>query len=210
MSRTAYPMAADLAARLLECPTVTLELVNGINLQSKCERSRREFEGATGRRFIPVQQTRPYRWTGNSNGFLSLNADLVSVTSLTVGGTAYTQGVDYELWPMGADLDGLPFTMVRFLNKFIARDAAISINALWGMPSFEEDAFGAMLDGAALLCVPEMSLNVSNGLTKSKEGDTEYTYGNSNTVPFQKESATWQMTVDDGKQRYTKVAVGLG
>lgn len=73
----------------------------------------RDIEGWTHRYFYPTTTTRyPDPWRQIHGGILWLNSniyELCSVSSLTVDGVTWTQGVDFYLEPE----DGPPFTTIR-------------------------------------------------------------------------------------------------
>lgn len=209
----AYPTQNDLLA-LLGSAKIPASITGSMDLTTKINTARSDFETDTGRNFLPVIQTRTFRPPTYPRRLLDLRADLAAnPTSLTVSGVLLTLGVDYVMGPENADADAEPWLWVEFANPIVVMNITriVSITGSWGYGlTLPDDVWQAMLSGAAWLCYPEMAAATSKGLLMKREGDVakEFARG-AGTGPYATEAAAWRSQYEAAKQQYTRVAVGL-
>lgn len=96
----------------------TLDQADALRLNRRiadgCRAGTRAVEGELHRRFYPLTATRyldPRRVSGETLWVNDIDNEIISLTSLTVDGTLYTEGTDYYL-----DYIGPPYTAIRLLR----------------------------------------------------------------------------------------------
>lgn len=123
----------------------------------------RRFIGQTGRRFIPVTETRYYDWPDVDGGRqeLLLRSDLLSLTTLTAGGIAIPSA-DYFLHPA----DGPPYWKIEIdsssassLQAGLTNQRAIEAAGVWAVSGDTEPA-GAL--AAAISTAGATALDCTN------------------------------------------------
>ncbi len=89
--------------------------------------------------------------TGGGGNILRLNAGLLSVSSLTIGGVAKTEGTDFYLMRHRPDM---PAYAIRFRSVVYGEPGDISIEGDWGRMADSDDAANqAVLNlGAQMAC----------------------------------------------------------
>lgn len=217
MARTAYPTAGDLQV-LLTASGVLLDLSAGgliyLDLEGAVTAARQQFEELTGRTFLAYSQARRYDSPVNLRGILDLRADLLSLESVTAGGTALVSGRDFVLGPANADLNGRPWSWIEFIQLFrsglspqIRQD--IRVTGSWGYSAqVPEDVWQAILAGAAARVAPQIALGISRGLLLWREGDVMEEYGRTpGTTPLVAEAGMWVTQFGAAAARYRRVAV---
>lgn len=159
------------------------------------------MEEQTGRRFLPLAQTRTYDPPAGPKAVIPLNADLIRLTGpVTIQGTALTQDSDFFLGPPGADQDGRPWAWIEFVSYFpsplsVYQRKSITVPGLWGYaddgqgnPAIPDDVWDGVAQLAAALCLPEMLVDVSNGLVQLEKA----TYvTRDNASPITAAAAAW-------------------
>lgn len=197
MPRPAYPEAEDLAALLAATP---LDIPDTLDFDSKVAEARDDWEARTD--WLPYladaddseRTFDPPGWGGSRT--LPLGGGLVSLTSLTVDGTALVSGTDFRLRPANAPAQGRPYTSAEFLCGGwggshwggYGPPGSVVIVGRWGrVAALEDNVWGAILGYAASLCVPELALTVSNGLAKIDDA----TFAGGGVTPLSAEGAQW-------------------
>lgn len=140
-------------------------------LSRAIEAASRGIDGATHRRFWPELATRYFDWPNPSSGRayrLWLNSnDLISVTTLTSGGTAIPAGTTGYLLRRSDDRDEPPYTHVELSTSGSAsfgggpsHQRDIAITGLWGYRNDETTA-GAL--ESAIATTSTTVVDVTNG-----------------------------------------------
>ena len=214
-----YPVDSDLVALFDSCQIVDTGGVafGKINLAAKLGAAITWWEKATGWRpyLVPVDQgtgdpvitTRLFD-IPHASRILELRAGLLSVTSLTIFDLPYDQDTDFFLEPANAASEVEPYTHIRFLGRLHSRlPNAIAITGVWGnCASCPFDAWEAILENAALRCVPELALGISKGLYERRAGDELERFAGSGQSPLSAEAALWKdysETTAHSKKRIT-------
>lgn len=183
MPQAAYPTDLELAA-WLETAGFSADLIASLDLEAAMAAGIRTFEERTGRRFLATSETREFDLPTHPRGILDLKADLSSVTSLTVQGTAQVAGTGYRLLPTNAADDGRPYAQVQFARFWrptwpvAAVWGAVSITGLWGWgATIPDDVWQGMLQSAGLVLFPQIAQSQSGGLEMWSEADVTERYG---------------------------------
>lgn len=202
MSRAAYPTAVDLTDFLTTVNGITVDILAGMDLDDMASQGQTQFEGAISRRLLAVTQSRTFTPPSQPRMPLFFRADLVSLTSLTIQGQTKTVGVDFELGPDNADLDGNPWqwarplTMLWPLNRFLGR--VVTVTGSWGYgATIPEDAWQAILRQGALNAWPQIHRALTSGMQRMKEGDVDYTF-----TDIEKQVQGWSEAITRAETRY--------
>lgn len=192
MGKADYPTEADLKNEILSTGIIddlTEAPVSRIPWATHLLAARQAVETATGRRFKAVVSTRKFD-APDSGTVLKLDADLVSITSVSVGGQPKTLDTDYFGLPTNAPSDGKPYTLIEFACWLPQGRRNIEVTGPWGFSlEVPELAWDAILADAALRCVPALETAISNGLKSIKLGQDSYTFGENGV--FSVAAATW-------------------
>ena len=153
---------------------------------------------ATTRLFDPPGSSGAGRSSpGRGARCLYLRAGLLSLTSLAVGvvpdptgnytdgigtaGTLLTQNLNFYLRPQDAGYRGEGFTEVEFLSPIRGVPQSVAVTGVWGRTlTLPGDVREAILQMAAMQCVPEMQMALSNGLVKID--DVQFVTGDSSPL----------------------------
>ncbi len=215
---TANPDAEDLRAFLGPVMIVLgRNLPATIDYQTRIDAARNYIEGQIGRTLLPSTQTRKYDPPTNVRATLDLQADFLSISSLTVQGKAFVADTDYILEPYNADVDGKPFRWIVFLQPtwpfpiLLAQRRSVVITGVVGMAAtMQAQAWDAILCQGAINCYPELALSISRGRQMQKEGDVEEMYARGqNTGPLLEEREAWALRVSQAITNLQVVEVGL-
>lgn len=113
----------------------------------------REFQNRTGHRPFVAKQTATTRYFQSTdfNGYLDFNRNAVSIESVTVGGTTYTQDSTWFADPINAEDDDVPYSGVQFTTRINGpRPNHIAVAARWGRYArWPQDAWLACMRLAA-------------------------------------------------------------
>ena len=205
--QAAYPTDADLLELIQSTGVIDTSGTNfgRMRLQDKIDSAIGDWEQRTGwEPFLAdgVDVTRLYDPPGpnvtRQGGILNLrgggkklflDAGLVALTSLNVAGIAYELGTMFWLRPDNAPARRKPFTWIEFLVPVFGSPQSVSITGRWGFwTAIRQQVFEAVLQHAAELCVPQIALNVSNGLYKVD--DVQYA-GSGGMTPLSTERQEW-------------------
>lgn len=207
MARDLYPTGGDVGQFLTDSKLKHA----GLDLGSAALLGREVVERETDRVFLAVSATREFDPPVGNNGVLDLGVDLVSLSSLTYGGTAWTAGTDYRLQPVNATVEGKPFSMIRFNRRWqsplpFSQQGSLVITGLWGYSAkIPEDVWQAMRAAAAVTLLPAISFGLTRGLVSWSDEDTTENYGKD---PLGNLAATWGAIRSGAIARYKRVAVG--
>lgn len=210
---SSWPSTTDLTSFLGAISGLTYS--SGLVTSSRVTAAVRWLERETG--WIPFQGASATRtfdppgsgasYLANYKGgerFLRLDAGLVSVTSMTVGTTAFTEGTDF--WLMG---NSAPYQVIEFAVPVLGAARSVSIVGVWGFcaaASIPDDAWQAVLYHAA---GEVMLFDKQAKLQKAVEwkiGDASKRYGFENT------NQLGQSFLDDAKMiasQFKRVTVGV-
>jgi hypothetical protein len=110
---------------------------------------------------------------------LELQGGLVSLTSVTASGNTITTP-NLVTKPDNATSRGLPITALAFWRvAFPPTPKCVTVTGVWGFCSTLPSAVSrAVTARAAQLLFAEVSMGVSGGIVRKKEGDEEWQYGN--------------------------------
>jgi hypothetical protein len=102
------------------------------DMQLAISAASRGVEGATGRRFwLDASDVTRY-YTARSTSLVSID-DLADPTSVTVGGTTWTENTQYAFEPLNALADGRPFNTITALSgAFPLTVRAIAVTGQFG------------------------------------------------------------------------------
>lgn len=177
---SAHPTGTDLKAFVVSENTgidPTAAPYSGIDWDGMATIGRQNFENNTGRTVLAVTGTRYYDPPTNSKGILPLNDDLMTVTSVTLAGSALVANTDYWLYPYDGGADRSPYNRIQFAQPYpfalvAANRRSLVIMGTWGYAtSVLQDAFDAELCLAAIALSGGLLLGRFSGATEWREGD---------------------------------------
>lgn len=193
----ALPTTADLQALLTAAGLISktpTDLQYLLDLDGALASAKTEWEKRTG--WVPFlfapagggsgETTRRYDPPGNKGsyilaldgGLISLTSLLVSVTVDTPAGTALTVDKDFFLQPYNAPAEGRPYEWIEFCSAVRGMPASVRVTGTFGFSaSIPDDAFQALLRGAASELGPELAQALSKGQIEWKQGDESAKYG---------------------------------
>ncbi len=203
--KTAYPDGVSLQKFL---GNLGLDLPPDLDLDVKVEDASAEWESRTGwgpylstgqvttRLFDPPRQGRS----------LYLQGGLLSLTSLAVGvvpgpdgsyadsgasaGTLLTPNLNFYLRPQNAAVRGLAVTEVEFLSRLGGVPQSVAVAGVWGRSLLVPgDVWQAVLQKAALDCLPELGISLTGGLVKIE--DVQYLTGSGGS-PLLNAAGQWE------------------
>ena len=210
MSHPAYPNAADLSTLLKE---VGIDTVSSQRLDTIMRQAVSQFEAQTGYcPFLGASATRVFDPPGGNGNYigsprgghriLTLDTGLISLSSLTVGGTTYHVGTDFWLRPNNRTAN-----WIEFSQPIYGAPQCISITGTWGYStSVPDDAWLAILRMAGLICITEYVAKSTGGVQEWAEGGASEKYGN---APFASVSEDWRDYITLVVNSYKRVTVGL-
>ena len=235
---TRYPNLVDVAAMLaaagLQTSAASLTLADLVPLSMYSDTAVRDWERRTG--YIPflpnsVDVTRYYTPQGaeyrtgstmlpalqGGSNYLDLKAGLVSVTSVSVGynvvnpggATALVQNQDYFLFPENADVEGKPWTMIKWSFPVRGAERSIQIVGKWGYapgntPTVPADAWHAILVHACALACPEIGTAMNDGLLTFEAAGLTEKYSSDPLAPL---IAGWEKTFEHTLARYRMIHI---
>jgi hypothetical protein len=213
MPEVVYPVAADLLSFFTEAGFNTSGFsLAGINLTQAVAAGIARFESDTGRRFLGAAgEARTFDPPGNYRGMLDLKADLISPTAVSLSGSALVSGTDYRFLPQQAVQNVEPYDRIQLARLwwqpiYPTNWGALSITGTWAYGSqIPDDAWQAMLAGAALNRLPQIVNAALGGMIELKESDIAETYG---PKPFQTLREAWTEEYAAAVSRYRRVTVG--
>jgi hypothetical protein len=222
MPHTTYPVAADLDSLLTAAgvDTSTLDLATAIASGISA------FEHTTGR--LPMlagadvndrsaalaDRSRTFDPPSGADRVLDLGADLASLTTLTINGTAQTLGTDFWLEPANALPQGRAYRFIHFsLSRWCFSSAlplpqwknSIAITGRWGFnTAIPDDAWLAMVELAALTLYEQWRHAGSAGMASIAigSGDLDVKFG-SGVPPL---IARWEKHAAETCRRYQVVS----
>lgn len=206
-----YPTADDLQT-YLEGHGMTLSAALEAQLERAISGARQDLENATGRVFLAVEGTRTFDPPVNASGVLDLGEDLVSLTSLSLSGSALTEGSDFRLERLNGAARGLPYGMVCFNQRWCRPLAAslwnaVEIGGLWGYSeTVPADVWEAILARGASRLFTHIAHGNTGGLLAWKEKDRGEEYG---VETWKRLKDGWQDVYTAAVSQYKRVATGL-
>ena len=91
-------------------------------------------------------------------------------------GTTLVPNLNFYLRPQNAAARGLPVTEIEFLAPARGLPQSVAVTGVWGRTlALEDDVWQAVLQKAALECLPELGISVTGGLVKIQ--DVQYLTG---------------------------------
>lgn len=201
MPKQSYPSASDVqalyqGAGLLSDATVAP--YSSIPWSTHVAAAAASFETRTGRQWLATAQTRRFDLPTGPRGLVPLGAELASVSSVTLAGKSLAEGKDYFLGPANADLDGKAFGWIELASLYplaltTATRRCLVIEGLWGAGSaVPDDVFEAVVNYAAVLAAPEMSVTISGGYYERRIGDSVKRFGGSDdSGPLAQQVSLW-------------------
>lgn len=208
-----YPTVADLQTRLTDNKMSQLSTTS---LSANLYRAIEEVETIIGRRALPV--TTQFKLPCRGQRKQSLPASTLSVSSLTVLGTAYVGGVDYDLM----SVDGNPpFDWIEFTNPLPASyesngnqqaRVGVVITASVGIgTSINADLWDAMVTLAIVHCMPNLACAISLGRAKIDMGQqSEYFSIRGDGGPYEIQAKRMLQDIIPTLRRYMRLTVGAG
>jgi hypothetical protein len=183
MPQSAYPTMIDLGAWLQDAGFTAAAVAN-LDLETAAAAGIATFEQAVGRRMLATTQTREFDLPSHPRGILDLRADLASLTSVTVSGTAQVLNTDVRLREPNAADEGRPYWGLQFYRRFyptsypLAAWGQVVVTGLWGYAAtIPDDVWQAMLAAAGLSLFPYLAQEFSRGAITYKEQDVTEEYG---------------------------------
>jgi len=177
---SAHPTGTDLKAFVVaENAGIdpTAAPYSGIDWDGMATLGRQNFENATGRTVLAVTGTKNFDPPTNSKGLLSLDHDLMTVTSVTLGGSTLVANTDYWLRPYDGGVDRAPYNLIQFAQPYPfaligANRRSLVIVGTWGYAtSVLQDAFDAELCLAAVALSNGLMMGRFSGAKEWREGD---------------------------------------
>jgi len=149
------------------------------------------------------------------------------------GGTVRTAGTDFRLMPLTAPQDNQPYTAIQwgaagtFFTTpgwggrdtqgygagladatFLGLTGQTAITGVWGRTlTLADDDFQAILEYAAYLCYPQLSLMISKGLYSARDLNFEMRYGGGKETPVSGAAATWKANFTERAQNRRRVSI---
>ncbi len=213
MSHNAYPVSTDLDAFLTAAGIDPTGLPTGAAIESAVA----SFEQDTGRLpFLNAGGSSTPRYFDPPVGpslVLDLNADVVSVSDVSINGKGQVADTNYWLEPYNNGAVNRPYYLIRFNAYFwVLRwqvnlpqwKKSIVVTGVWGYcTSLPNDVWEALLQKGAAILIPQISVLQSDGVKGSDIGDLKIDYGDAGDLMKQGNawSAFYQMTVN----RYKRV-----
>lgn len=133
---------------------------------------------------------------------LNLHAGLISVTALTVSGTARVLNTDFWLKPADARTKSRPYEMIEFAGPVYGSVNAISINGVWGFSTdVPDDVWLAVLYSAGVHALLAQGLKTAQGIEEWAELDVREKYGDK---PFMGTINSWKEIATGTAQLYKR------
>lgn len=208
-----YPTAEDLQAFAMNAGVISagadLALDYGRVLSSVIA----EFETDTGYvPFLATTQTRMYDFPYPDGTILDLRCGLLSVTSVTISGTTLTNGVEYNLYPLNAPLNGKPYTWLEFVGHRRqvlpwSVPATIGVTGSFGYAATcPEDVKHAILCKACSDLAAIKSGAATGTVTSIKQDDVQINYqGNNNPTGLTPQQLQLEEAYTDVVTRYRRM-----
>lgn len=142
------------------------------------------------------------RWASRR---LFLQAGILSVTSITVNGTALTQGEDWDFLPRtGAEM-APPYTDI-WLNCALA---PVVITGKWGYcETLPDDVRQIILQAAAQAAFPQIEFASTGGVQSVQTLTAKVTFSGSNGSTFARTAVNWDSIYRDAVLDYKLVGMG--
>ena len=185
------PTGADLHAFLAGAgvlPATLSAAQQMIDLQSPVATAYEEWEELTGYQpFIAQRAVSVRRFTPREGEkLIFFGTGIITPTGLivktgvdtTYAGDTQTINEDFFLRPDNAEEEGKPYRWLEFYWRPSMYQRNISITARWGYSQrMPEDAWRAILCGAAARTIPFLAASVAQGALEWREGDVSRKYG---------------------------------
>lgn len=141
----------------------------------------------------------------NETRFLDLQGGLITLTSVSIGGTALVENSDFFCMPRSASLRGVPITSLEFARVPTGRHGSIAVTGRWGcVATLPDSVKQAVLGKAAVLLVPQIHAAFSRGLLRWREGDVEQSSG---AEPFASLVQGWERGYAEAVQHYRRLVM---
>ena len=181
----------------------------------------------------PVVSTRLFdppcsagRSPGSRSGrSLFLGTGLLSLASLSVGvvpdatgsystgmasaGTLLVPNLNFYLRPQNAAARGLPVTEIEFLAPARGLPQSVAVTGIWGkVLELEDNVWQAILQRAASLAAPELSLSISGGFFERKIGDSMKRFGGSDdSGPLAQQITLWDANFNSAVKNKKRITL---
>jgi hypothetical protein len=207
----AYPTATDLQTLLVTtgildspatAPLDTLDRAGAIAAAVA------EWERQTGYQpFLAAGVDSSRYYDGPESERLLLDGGLAAnPTYVKVGGSTYTLNSEYWVKPDNALVKGQPIGWIEFAGVLGPTRRLIEIAGRWGYATtVPDDAWQAILAGAAVLLYPVLALEIGRGISAIDLHDLRISYSRPGTAgPLSNEVAAWRAQWRAGVSRYRR------
>ena len=185
MGYAAWPTATDVTAKLQAAGITAASL--GTEIATAVNSAPAQYESRTRRRFMPYTATNYYAPPSGQNPCVSLGADLLSVTGVTLWGNALMANVQpggYILQPQNYANQGYPYFAIQLtgwvngnvISSNVPWNQALAVTGQWGYASLiPDDAWEGVLCRMCAIVRDTYVEAISKSETKTSVGQGDLT-----------------------------------
>lgn len=175
-----YPTGDDLQAFATNAGVVTANADLSLDYGRVVAAAIKQWDSDTGwKPFVATTQTRYYDLP--KSHILDLRGGLLSLTSVTVGtNTALVQALDFDLYPLNAATDGLPYEWIEFRRTHVFaynRHAAVAVAGSFGrVTTVPDEVKHAILCNACVRLMPTKGNSATGMVTQIHQDEIRIGY----------------------------------